>query len=233
MHLFYSPALAGDLLELTDEEAHHALSVLRLKRGDRIGLLNGKGLRAEAVLEEVDKRHCLAKVVAREQQAPEREAHIHLVVAPTKQMERFEWFVEKAVEVGADRITPLLASRTERSKLRTDRLQRVAVAAMKQSQRSWLPTIDALTTMDELLAMELPRQRYFGWCEGEHAPLMGSYDATSDVVIVIGPEGDLDPEEATQLRVKGFTAVSLGGARLRTETAALAACTWMSLAQQR
>lgn len=141
--------------------------------------------------------------------------------------------MEKAVEIGVDRITPLFTERTERSKLRVDRLQRVAISAMKQSQRVWLPRIDEPATVKELLATEPPPQRFFGWCEGEHRSLMDAYSPTADALVLIGPEGDFTMEEAAWLRGEGFTAVSLGAARLRTETAALTACTWMSLAQQR
>jgi len=173
------------------------------------------------------------QVISRTTASPERKHGIHLAVAPTKQMDRFEWFVEKAVEIGVDRITPLLTKRTERAKLRTDRLERVAIAAMKQSQRSWLPAIDPLTGLAELLAQDLASQRYFGWCQGEHSNLMERYVPNAPTLVIIGPEGDLTEEEAALLMEHRFAAISLGQARLRTETAALAACTWMSLAQQR
>jgi 16S rRNA (uracil1498-N3)-methyltransferase len=233
MHLFHCPHLEGDLVELPPEEAHHAVHVLRLEPGDRIGLLNGAGTRAVAELAVVDKRQVTATILERQKKGPERGARIHLAVAPTKQQERIEWLVEKAVEVGVDRITPLLTARSERTRLRTDRLQRVALAAMKQSQRSWLPLIDEPITLAVLLQGELPPQRLFGWCEGEHTSLMTAYAPTQDAIVLIGPEGDFSPEEAGQLRSNGCTAVSIGHARLRTETAALAAITWMSLAQQR
>ena len=233
MHLFYCPTFNGDLIELPEEEAHHAASVLRLRVGERIGLLNGKGLRAEAELVEVNKRRCMAQVIERAQHAAERTARIHMAVAMTKQMERYEWFVEKAVEIGVDRITPLITSRTERNTIRLDRLERVAVAAMKQSQRTWLPVIDPLMRMDALIALDLPTQRCFGWCEDDHAQFTSAYAPSADAMVLIGPEGDFTAEEAELLRSNGFAAVSLGHARLRTETAAIAACTWMSLAQQR
>ena len=233
MHLFHCPDLLVDLIELPEEEAHHAASVLRMKVGDRIGLLDGKGVSALADLVEVGKRRVVAEVRERTQQPPERAARIHLAVAPTKHMDRYEWFVEKAVEIGVDRISPLITTRSERSKLRVDRLHRVAISAMKQSQRTWLPQVDEPIKLNELLATALPAQRLFGWCEGERISVMKAYGTTSDVLLLIGPEGDLTVEEADQLRKAGFQAVSLGEARLRTETAALAACTWMSLAQQR
>ena len=233
MHLFHCPDLSGQTVELPEEEAHHAASVLRLATGDTIGLLDGLGTRVTATLLEVGRKRVLANVTARERSPVERPFRIHLAVAPTKQADRFEWFVEKAVEIGVDRITPLATARTERTKLRRDRLERVAISAMKQSQRSWLPRIDELTDLKELLASDLPPQRFFGWCEGEHAPLMQRYSAAADAVVLIGPEGDFTAAEAGILRAHQFQATSLGTARLRTETAALAACTWMSLAQQR
>lgn len=232
MHLFHQPDLLGDTVSLSEEEAHHALHVLRLKAGDRIGLLDGKGQLAEATLIDVGKRQVIAHIEVRTTVDQERAARIHLAVAPTKQMDRYEWFVEKAVELGVDRITPLITERTERGHLRADRLQRVAIAAMKQSQRRWLPRINGLTPLKELLAEPLPGQRYFGWCEGDHTSLMQAYAPNSDGVVLIGPEGDFTMEEAVLLRKAEFNAVSIGSARLRTETASVAACTWMSLAQQ-
>lgn len=232
MNLFYIPDLAADEVTLPEEEAHHAFSVLRLSAGSKIGLLDGRGQRAQGTIVEASKRGVRVHLDGRETTQAERKAQIHLAVAPTKQMDRYEWFVEKAVEIGVDRITPLITERTERSKLRIDRLQRVAVSAMKQSQRVWLPRIDGSTTTNQLLAAELPQQRFFGWCDGDHASLMKEYDPTIDTVLLIGPEGDFTGDEATVLLSAGFHAVSLGNARLRTETAALAACTWMSFAQQ-
>lgn len=233
MHLFHCPQLDTDTVVLPEEEAHHAAHVLRLRTGDRVGLLDGRGRSATAEMIAVNKREVLARVVELTQHPGERNARIHLAVAPTKQIDRFEWFVEKAVEVGVDRITPLSTERTERSRLRTDRLQRVAISAMKQSQRTWLPVIDDLVPLEDLISHDLPPQRCFGWCTGEHASLMETYDVTKDAVVLIGPEGDFTPEEAKKLRTRRFKAVSMGSARLRTETAALTACTWMSLAQQR
>ncbi len=230
MHLFHCPDLNPSLVQLPEEEAHHAVHVLRLSAGARIGLLDGKGTVAEAELVEVAKRGCSARILHRQHRPPERQASIHLAVAPTKQMERFEWFVEKAVEIGVDRITPMLTKRCERKVLKHERIEKVAVSAMKQSQRVWLPQLDELTVLDELETAA--PQKFFGWCEGEHAAFTSLYDPGQDAIVLIGPEGDFTPEEAEALRAAGFKAVSLGAARLRTETAALAACTWMSFAQR-
>lgn len=232
MHQFHCASLHDDHVLLPEEEAHHASSVLRLGVGQRIVLLDGRGTRAVGEIMEAGKRGCSVHILQRSHHAPERTARIHLAVGPTKQMDRFEWFVEKAVEIGIDRITPLLTERTERDKLRVDRLERVAVSAMKQSQRAWLPRIDMLTPLKTLLGEQLPDQRYFGRCEGERLSLVSRYQPHADVLMIIGPEGDLSQREAEELSQYRFEAVSLGEARLRTETAAIAVCTWFSLAQQ-
>lgn len=231
MHLFHCADLGTGTVSLPDEEAHHALHVLRLRAGSTVGLLDGKGGFAEAELTTVDKKQCLATVIRRDQAIPERAARIHLAVAPTKQMERFEWFLEKATELGVDRITPLQTERTERTKLRHDRLERVLIGAMKQSRRRWLPQLDGLTRLSELESGA--PQKFFGWCEGQRMELARTYNPVKDALIAIGPEGDFTPEEAEMLTAKGFRAVSLGTSRLRTETAALAACAGMNFAQLR
>lgn len=231
MHLFHCTDLEPALVALPDEEAHHAVNVLRLSKGSIIGLLDGKGTYAEAELLEAGKKKCTARILRKETDEPERLARIHIAIAPTKQMERFEWFLEKATEIGVDRITPLLTHRTERNKLRRDRMEKILVGAMKQSQRRWLPQLDELTKLTDLFLGAAP-QKFFGWCEGEHIDLTSAYVPKMDALMVIGPEGDLTPEEAEMLITEGFRAVSLGKARLRTETAAIAACTWMSFAQQ-
>lgn len=230
MHLFYGPDLRNNVVDLPEEEAHHAQHVLRLSAGSIIGLLDGRGGFAEAEIVEATKRSCAVQVLRREQALPERKASIHLAVAPTKQMERFEWFLEKATEIGVDRITPVLTSRTERTKLRHDRLERVLIGAMKQSQRRWLPTLDAPTPLSEL-DRSAAAQRLFGWCEGERNELVTVYDPRLSTQLLIGPEGDFTPAEADMLIASGYVAVSLGQARLRTETAAVAACAWMNFAQ--
>ncbi len=159
MHLFHCPDLRTASVELQQEEAHHALHVLRLSSGTVIGLLDGRGGYAEAVINATGRHSCTAEVMRMEQSPPERTSRIHLAVAPTKQMERFEWFLEKATEIGVDRITPLLTHRTERTKLRHDRMERVLVGAMKQSQRRWLPQLDSLTGLDTTAVLRVVCRR--------------------------------------------------------------------------
>ena len=232
MHLFHCPALTENEAALPEDEAHHARSVLRLPEGTRIGLLDGRGTMAEAEITAIDKRHVLARIIARRTVPAERTARIHLAVAPTKRIERFEWMLEKCTEIGVDRITPLMTGRTERARLRQDRLARVLISAIKQSQRAWLPVLDDATTLDALLRQDLPPQRFFGWCEGERVPFAKRYDPAADALVLIGPEGDLTADESRQLMAQGFAPVSLGPARLRTETAAITACAVMNAAQE-
>ena len=233
MHSFHLPDLSAAVVELPDEESGHALRVLRLTEGERILLVDGKGTTAVGLLRVVAKHSAHAAIIERTVHPAERTAKIHLAVAPTKQIDRYEWMLEKCTEIGVDRITPLMTSRTERAHLRTHRLRKILVGAMKQSQRAWLPQLDEPITIDDFLDQPLPDQRFFGWCEGEHVLLTSAYRANADALLLIGPEGDFTPIEADHLRARGCTAMSLGAARLRTETAAVVGCTWMSYAQVR
>lgn len=232
MHTFFIPDLGPAIVELPEEEAGHALRVLRLADGARITLVDGRGTRALADLSISGKRGAMAHIVSREHVPDARRSGIHLAVAPTKAIDRFEWLLEKATEIGVDRITPLITARTERGRLRRDRSEKILISAMKQSRRAWLPTLDAATTWEHFIGADLPPQRLFGWCEGTPVDLARAYDPSREAVIVIGPEGDFTHEEAGELRSRGFTAVGLGTARLRTETAAIAAIAWMNFAQR-
>lgn len=235
MHTFHVPDLAptpGATVELPREEAEHAVRVLRLRAGDAVHLVDGRGHRVLATLADASAHCCVAVVQAAVPSGIPVLAAIHLAVAPTKQIDRFEWMLEKCTELGVQRITPLLTERTERAHLRHDRLLKVLVGAMKQSRRDHLPRLDPPTPLAGLLAGTLPVQRFFGHCAGTHGAFMAAYAPGLDAVVAIGPEGDFTPEEADGLRSGGFMAVALGAARLRTETAAVAACTWMNFAQQ-
>ncbi|QQR86020.1 MAG: 16S rRNA (uracil(1498)-N(3))-methyltransferase [Flavobacteriales bacterium] len=231
MHSFHVPDLNAGTVVLPEEEAHHAVNVLRLKPGTTVLLLNGRGAAAVATMEQVDKKACTALCSAITEHAPERLGRIHIACAPTKNIDRFEWMLEKCTEIGVDRITPLITERTERTHLRHDRSLKVLVSAMKQSQRAWLPMLDGPTTIDQLLKAPLPAQRFFGWCEAEREPLVNAFRSKADVIMLIGPEGDFTPQEADTLRIAGFVATGLGNARFRTETAAIVACATFNMRQ--
>lgn len=233
MHSFYVPVPGGNVIALPEEEAHHAVNVLRLKPGSSVLLLDGVGGAIQATIEQADKKACTAVRLHIRTHPPERTGRIHIACAPTKSIDRFEWMLEKCTEIGVDRITPLLTERTERAHLRHDRLLKVLVSSMKQSQRTWLPQLDTPMDLPAFLATDLPQQRLFGWCEEQPQHIGQHYNPNGSAVLLIGPEGDFAPAEAGLLVTSGFMAVSLGSARLRTETAAVAACAWMNFAQQR
>ncbi len=232
MHRFHCTGLHAPEVQLPADEAAHALRVLRLRDGDTVELVDGAGMEARGVLR-IQGRHAVHATIGARRTAAAPATAVHLAVAPTKQAERFEWFVEKAVEVGVERITPLATARTERGHLRHERLMRVAVSAMKQSLRAWLPRIDPLTPLADLIAQPVPGQRFVAYVGGNPPPLMDTFDPAQDALVLVGPEGDWTDEELRILHERGFRTVGLGASRLRTETAALAACTWMSLARQR
>lgn len=232
MHLFHCPQLAIGEVALPDEEAHHAISVLRLSVGNQLGLLDGRGGKALGTVVRITKKECTVHVTHVDRSAREDRFPVLIACSPTKSIGRFEWMLEKCTEIGVDRITPLLTERTERAHLRHDRLLKVLVSAMKQSQRSWLPQLDPPMHLSAYLASDLPQQKLFGWCEGHPDHIRVQYRPNGPAVILIGPEGDFSTTEAGLLVRAGFVPVSLGTARLRTETAAVAACTWMNFAQQ-
>ena len=228
--LFYCSRIEDGFARLDEEESRHLVAVLRRKQGDLLRLTDGRGYFYDAELVEAGKRHALLRIVAKHPGLPERPARLHLAVAPTKQIERFEWFLEKATEIGVDEITPLLCQRSERDKIRTDRLEKILVSAMKQSLRAQLPRLNDLTPFSKFVASAAEAQKFIAWCAAEPLPhLKALVDPSKDIVVAIGPEGDFSPEEVGLASTNGFMGTGLGAARLRTETAALLAVSTVNL----
>ena len=225
MHIFFEENLQNALVELSPEESRHCTKVLRLKAGDEIGFVDGKGLFARARLVEVNAKSTTAAITQRELQS-KRNFHLHIAVAPTKSIDRFEWFLEKATECGIEEITPIICAQSERKVIKPERLNKIIVAAMKQSQRAWLPRLnDVVKFKDFVKSYSSDTPSFIAHCdEGAKNPLRDAYQPGKDVLIMIGPEGDFSPEEVQLARDKGIQAISLGQNRLRTETAALVAC---------
>lgn len=237
--LFYCPALPDDIqppfeTTLPDDEAAHVVRVLRLSDGDEILLTNGRGTMARGTICEANKRACNVRIEETWQPKPLWQNNIHLAVAPTKNTDRMEWLVEKATEIGVDRITFLTTTNSERRNLRLDRLQRNAISAMKQSHKARLPLLEGPTPFDSFLdtIADTPF-KYIAHCYEEdvaHKPLLlDALTTDGDALVMIGPEGDFSIDEVRAATAKGFQAVSLGESRLRTETAALAAVHMMYL----
>ena len=225
MRFFYVPNVQ-DNGELPEEEAMHALRVLRLKSGDEIMLTDGIGNFYKAEITVAATRKCVFKLLETIPQTPIWRGHLHLVVSPTKMMERMEWLVEKATEIGFDRISFINCDNSERRVIKVKRLEKIAVSAMKQSRKAWKPIIDEIVSFDELVAESTEGLRYIAHCYEEIKKVdlfkqLSMSDKDEDVTLFIGPEGDFSLSEVKKAIDAGFVSVSLGESRLRTETAAL------------
>ena len=225
MHLFYSEDLSKDLIQLTAEESRHCAKALRIQPGDEVAFVDGKGQFCKARMLSVDARASQASVVHREKQKP-RSFHLHIAIAPTKNIYRFEWFLEKATECGIDEITPILCEQSERRVIKPARLNKILIAAMKQSQRAYLPQLNEAVKLSQLLEnYQSETPAFIAHCDkGQKHPLGRTYQPGSDALVLIGPEGDFSNQEVQTALEKGMKPVSLGENRLRTETAAMVTC---------
>ena len=221
---FYSPDVRHTGL-LTPEDSLHCTRVLRHKAGDHISVVDGTGVRFDCVIEHADPRSTLVSIAGEEPVPPHWGTRITLAVAPTKNMDRMEWMVEKAVEIGVDRIVPVLCDHSERKVIKTDRLRKIAVSAMKQSLKAVMPEIDELTPLRQFLKDPGPGPGFMGYCDKEYPllRLVDEYQPAGNVKLLIGPEGDFSPEEVALAVGARFIPVTFGLSRLRTETAAISA----------
>ena len=231
MHRFFAPDIAATLA-LPEEESRHCVRVLRLVEGDEIEVVDGAGMLYRCRIAMAHSKHCGVEIVSQQACPPHWGRKIMIAVAPTKNLDRIEWMVEKCTEIGVDRITPLLCRHSERKVLKTERLHKIVVAAMKQSLKAQLPQLDELTPIEDFLAEDSDAQRFIAYCDeslprDERKSLAQVYEPSRDAVVMIGPEGDFDPQEVALALKAGFVPVTLGESRLRTETAALMAVATM------
>lgn len=225
MHLFYIDNLDSDLVELPKEESVHCTRVLRLAAGVEIHLTDGCGQMCRASIVNADSKACLVRIEERLHEYQKRNYRLHVAVAPTKNSARIEWFLEKAVEVGIDELTPIICQHSERSFIKTERLEKIAVSAMKQSLKAYKPIINEPTKLSDFLKRNTAGQKFIAHCEGdERNPLKDVCQAQMPTTILIGPEGDFSKTEIEEAFAAGYKAITLGTSRLRTETAALASC---------
>ena len=224
---FYVPG-APEATELPAEEAVHAVRVLRLKEGDELFVMNGKGMfyRAEVTL--ASAKHCYFSIQETLPQERKWHGHIHLAIAPTKDIGRMEWLAEKATEVGFDEITFLSCQFSERKTLRQDRMEKIVVSAMKQSRKPWIPVVNGMTPFHEFIDAHLSGEKYICHCYEEFAKhdfmtSLSGLNPDADVTVLVGPEGDFSVDEVRYALSKGYVGTSLGSSRLRTETAGLVA----------
>lgn len=245
MHLFYLPGRsvrpvdspgesAPDTFQLTEDDSRHALKTLRLTIGDSIAVTDGRGNRHSAIITRTDAWRCVFRITDT-QTTPPRSFSSRICVAPTKSPDRIEWFVEKAVEVGVERISFFFGQHSERRTLKLDRLEKIAVAAMKQSLQAHLPRLDAAVSLPELLSdlggsVSQPEQRFVAHLPAGEPPvnLAKAAGPGGRYTVLIGPEGDFSAAELQLATAAGFQMVTLGPNRLRTETAALTACQFLN-----
>ncbi len=226
MQLFYAPDLVlEEQYRLSAEESRHCVRVLRLGRGDHLFLTDGRGNIYRASIVAIDRDSCSVEVVERLSDPSPRPYRLTVAVAPTKNSDRYEWFLEKATEVGIDRVIPVVCDHSERRTLRRDRGEKIITSAAKQSLKALFPTLDELTPLSEVLSMPFEGRKLIAHCseEGERRYMGDLIHAGEELLVLIGPEGDFSPAEIEAARRAGFEEVTLGDMRLRTETAALTA----------
>lgn len=225
MTTFFAPDLtpAAATYTLVEDESKHAVRVLRLRATDTVALLDGRGHRYQAQLLDANPKRCQLQIIAHEL-VPPRPYFTHVAVAPTKNLDRMEWLVEKAVEVGIERLSFLRCARSERRELKLDRLEKIAISALKQSGQAWLPQLDEIQDFAAFLPLLAPATTFIAHLEaGERTALAQVAGAGTGCCVLIGPEGDFTPAEIELALKRGIRPVTLGASRLRTETAALAA----------
>lgn len=232
MHVFYTPDIQNRA-ELPAEEAAHAVRVLRLQAGDEVTLTDGKGNFYRAEISVASNKRCLVNILETQPQEPLWQGHLHIAMAPTKNMDRTEWFAEKATEIGFDELTFLNCRFSERKVIKTERIQKILVSAIKQSLKARLPLLNEMTDFDKFVRQPFNGQKFIAHCyEGEKPLLRDVSKRGQDALVLIGPEGDFSEEEVKLAIEQGFQPISLGRSRLRTETAALVACHILNLQNQ-
>jgi 16S rRNA (uracil1498-N3)-methyltransferase len=232
MHVFYTP----DILtrqELPEEEAGHCLRVLRLSEGDEVTLTDGKGTFYQAQITSTAHKRCEVKILSTTLQEPLWEGYIHVAIAPTKNLDRMEWLVEKMTEIGVDEISFLNCRYSERRIIKTERIEKIVVSAIKQSLKARLPRINEMADFSDFIHHDFSGRKFIAHCyETNKIILNDTLQRGERAVVLIGPEGDFSEEEVRDAIAAGFEPISLGPSRLRTETAALVACHIMNLKNQ-
>jgi 16S rRNA (uracil1498-N3)-methyltransferase len=222
MQLFYLENPENEII-LSAEESKHVTKVLRKKEGDILNFTDGKGHFYKADITIVDTRKCRLQVVSSKQKEKQHNYQLHIAIAPTKNMDRFEWFLEKATEIGIDEITPIICSRSERKVIKTERCTRILLSAMKQSLKFHLPKLNDAISLNDFLKQDFEGGKYIAHCQDGEKQKLIKEKTTEKTLILIGPEGDFSPNELEIALQNNYKAVSLGTSRLRTETAGIVA----------
>lgn len=227
MNLFYNPNISERDKEVTfdKDESHHITKVLRKSEGDVLHLTNGKGSFFETIVKSANPKKCVVTICKFEKQAPIPYS-LHLAVAPTKLNDRYEWFLEKATEIGVTEITPIICDQSERRFIKHDRFEKIIQSAMKQSLKAYLPILNPAISFEKFITSNRTEDlKFIAHCENSEKQLLKEViKPKKSILIMIGPEGDFSTKEISLSSQYGFSAISLGTSRLRTETAAIVAC---------
>ncbi|HEY4322374.1 MAG TPA: 16S rRNA (uracil(1498)-N(3))-methyltransferase [Mucilaginibacter sp.] len=227
MQLFFTPDIDPSQTHyfLNEEESKHCIRVLRLEAGNEVQLIDGKGGMYVADIEDAHPKRTLLHIKSVTTELNKRNHYLHIAIAPTKNIERVEWFLEKATEIGIDEISLIICQRSERKEVKVDRLNKIITSAIKQSLKAYHPVLNSPLSFNQLLSKSFDGQKFIAHCEeGNKTVLKSDFVNHGRYLVLIGPEGDFTPDEIDSALHNGFTAISLGESRLRTETAALEAC---------
>jgi len=222
MQLFFTENPESEIV-LSKEESKHATKVLRKKEGDILNFTDGKGGFYKAEITVADTKKCRLQIISSEQKPKQHNYHLHIAIAPTKNMDRYEWFLEKATEIGIDEITPIICEHSERKVIKTERCNRILLSAMKQSLKLHLTKLNETITLKDFLKQDFEGNKYIAHCEDGEKTELRKEEKTEKTLILIGPEGDFSPTEVELALENQFKTVSLGASRLRTETAGIVA----------
>ncbi len=226
MQIFYAPDIIRDTYTLDQNESKHLIRVLRMIRGAEVRLIDGKGNLYEAIISDPDQKKCVLEITGKTVDFERRNYRLHIAISPLKNPERFEWFVEKSVEIGIDEITPLVCRNTEKPGIKADRVNNLIISAMKQSLKSTKPVLNDTCNFKDFIKMELKGILMIAHCDDsiERMKVSDVYSKNENAIVLIGPEGDFSKEEIQSAIKSKFFPVHLGPSRLRTETAGIAAC---------
>lgn len=226
MQIFYAPEINGDFYKLDENESKHIIRVLRMVKGNNVRLIDGKGNLYEGVIEDPDQKSCLIRITGITRDFEKRNYSLHIAISPLKNTERFEWFVEKSVEIGIDEITPLICKNTEKQSVKPERINNIIISAMKQSLKATGTKLNTPCSFEEFIRSNNSGNRMVAHCNESfsRSKISDSYIKGENAIILIGPEGDFSEDEIKRASSHGFRNVHLGMSRLRTETAGVAAC---------
>jgi 16S rRNA (uracil1498-N3)-methyltransferase len=226
MQIFYVPGITGNVCLMDENNSRHSIRVLRMIKGDGLKLVDGIGNLYEGIITDPDPSGCSVAITRVIRDFEKRGYRLHIAISPIKNQDRFEWFIEKSVEIGIDEITPLICRNTEKTGIKRERINNIIISAMKQSLKAFKPSLNEPVTFSDFIGNDLTGIKMVASCnpDNERKKIDQVYEKNSDAVILIGPEGDFTREELNLSFSKGYKPVHLGASRLRTETAGIAAC---------